>query len=348
MNQALPRARTTSPRRALALVCAAALAATSGGAEAQPTPEQKALAETLFQDALRDRAEGEHARACPKLARAVELTQGEALGGMLELGKCYEAIGKTASAWATYRQVAARAAQTGQDARKSEAISRGEALEGRLHRVTLELAPALSDLPGLRITRGETELPREAWAVPAPVDPGELIVVASAPGHRDASYRLTVPPTPGVTKVALAPLAQVPAASPSPGPNARPAKPRAESFAGPAALGALAGVGLASVGVAVGLGVDAKARYDRAHSQGWCGGAHTCTAAGKQETDAARAQGDVATGLFVAGAVVALGAGAAALAWGLRKPTQAARLPSPMALVDPRGSAAFGLHWSLP
>src|SRR4051812_3545929 len=109
------------------LALGALLAATSVAAPAfaDPPPEVRASATALFDDARKAMAAKDYAAACPKLEAAQRMDPG--IGILYNLADCYEHVGKTASAWSTFREVAAEAANKGQSDR--EKISRARAAE---------------------------------------------------------------------------------------------------------------------------------------------------------------------------------------------------------------------------
>src|SRR5882757_7685464 len=96
----------------------------SGTARAQSA--DKATAEVLFNQGRALLAEGKLAEACPKLAESLRLDTG--IGTMLYLAECYERSGKTASAWAEFREAQATASKEG-DAREHIAKDRADLLE---------------------------------------------------------------------------------------------------------------------------------------------------------------------------------------------------------------------------
>ena len=71
----------------------------------------KATAEALFAEGRRLMSSGDYKTACPKFAASQKLDPG--LGTSLNLADCYEKLGKTASAWAEFRDAAAAAHRVG-------------------------------------------------------------------------------------------------------------------------------------------------------------------------------------------------------------------------------------------
>src|SRR5262249_32964060 len=69
-------------------------------------------AESLFREARRLVDAGRYAQACEKFSASQKLDP--AVGTLLNLGLCYEKIGRTAAAWATYHEASAAAKATGQ------------------------------------------------------------------------------------------------------------------------------------------------------------------------------------------------------------------------------------------
>src|SRR5439155_23616159 len=71
----------------------------------------KAAAEALFEEGRKLMAEGKVESACPKFADSQQIDPSSAT--LLNLANCYEKQGRTASAWATYRQAASLANANG-------------------------------------------------------------------------------------------------------------------------------------------------------------------------------------------------------------------------------------------
>ena len=88
-------------RRALAPLVVAALLLGATRARADATTE----ADALFDEGLKAMDAGDHAAACAKFGESQRLDP--AAGTLLHLGNCYEKVGKTASAWATFLDAAA-------------------------------------------------------------------------------------------------------------------------------------------------------------------------------------------------------------------------------------------------
>ena len=80
-------------------------------------------------------AQGKHADACPKLEESQRLDPG--IGTQFNLAVCYEQVGRTASAWSTFLDVAGAARAAGQTEREKVARQRATALEPRLIRLTI-------------------------------------------------------------------------------------------------------------------------------------------------------------------------------------------------------------------
>lgn len=141
----------------------------------------KATAESLFQEARALVAEGRYAEACPKLLASQKLDPG--VGTLLNLGDCYENNGQTASAWAQFVEAEAAARKAGDPRRAEAAHARATALEGRLSRLTINV-PAPAQVQGLEVKRDFTPIDRALWGAAMPVDPGNRLVAASAPGRK--------------------------------------------------------------------------------------------------------------------------------------------------------------------
>src|SRR5262249_40173175 len=108
-----PRTHAAAARLSIAL----AALAYAGTANAQA--ENEANARSLFNEAKKLMKGGQYADACPKLEAAARLYS--SAGILLNLGDCYEKIGRTASAWAKFNDAQSVAGRTARGTEKEEA-----------------------------------------------------------------------------------------------------------------------------------------------------------------------------------------------------------------------------------
>lgn len=179
----------------------------SRSALAEATASQRASAEALFQQATQLMDEKRYPEACEKLAGSQDLDP--ALGTMLYLADCYEHAGRSASAWALFREAADSAQRAGQLDRQRIALERATSLEERLSKLELRVAPA-RQVPGLELLVNGTVVPRASWNSPLPVDPGPTRVEARAPGKKNWSVSFTLADGPASQTVEMQQLADAP------------------------------------------------------------------------------------------------------------------------------------------
>ena len=151
-------------------------------ARAEASAGQKAAAESLFDDGLKAMKSAHFAEACPKLEESERIDP--AIGTLLYLGECYEKTGRTASAWATFREAASAAAAQGETDRTRVATARADRLQPTLSKLTIRVVPETAQLSALRVTRDSTPLASALFGTAIPVDPGKYHVVASADGYQ--------------------------------------------------------------------------------------------------------------------------------------------------------------------
>lgn len=193
-------------------------------AAAQTSAADKAAAEALFDQGVRLMKQNSFAEACPKLEESERIDP--AVGTLLYLGECYERVGKTASAWASFREAASLATNSNQPERARVATTRAQELEPKLSRLTVELAPEVAGLQGVAVRRGNQRIETSLHGVPLPVDPAEYRVEVTAPGYEpwstvvkvDAGGNASV----RVPALVKAPEAPSPAAAPPPSGHASP------------------------------------------------------------------------------------------------------------------------------
>jgi len=151
----------------------------SGQVRAQ---DKSTAAETLFKQARQLTADGKHSEACPKYAESQRLDP--AIGTQFYLAECLENIGKLASAWSNYLQVADLAKTTGQKEKEKFARSRVKALEPKLAKLTIQVPVAQRDIAGLEIELDGKTVDANQWDTAVPVDTGKHVISANAPGKK--------------------------------------------------------------------------------------------------------------------------------------------------------------------
>jgi serine/threonine-protein kinase len=162
------------------------------GAAQSKAASNRAAAEALFNQGRSLMSAGKFNEACPKFEASQQLDPG--LGTMLNLAECYEKTGRTASAWAEYREAIPLARAAGSKARQDLATERAQALEERLSTLTIRAMSGDENDPQLEVRRDGVPLQQAELGSPIPVDPGEHVVEAVAPGRLSWSSKVKVGP----------------------------------------------------------------------------------------------------------------------------------------------------------
>lgn len=213
------------------------------------------LAEQLFQDGRALVDKGDHEGACAKFEASLRLDP-RAVGTLLNIAMCKEATGKLATAWGLYREVATRSRGTRQD-RVDLADKREKDLAPRLSTLAIEVPRNPPKEMTLRVDG--LALEHGAWSSALPVDPGEHVVEARAPGHMPASVRVVVTGERQRVPVVVPSLAVEPPAAVAVGPVTQEEPPSKATRN----LGIVLTVGgVAALGVGGYLGVDVLSRKD--------------------------------------------------------------------------------------
>jgi serine/threonine-protein kinase len=286
-------------------------------AQSESSAFDKVAAESLFEEGRSLLASGKYAEACPKFADSQRLDPSP--GTLLNLANCYEKLGRTATAWATYKQAASAANAVGRSEYVATAQRHAEALAPRLARITVTVTQPQE---GLQLRRDGIAVPSPEWGHAIPVDPGTHVIEARAPGHHEwtetvvaletSQMTVTVPtlealpvqptPPPAADATAPAPVMTAPgAAAESP--------PASTSGDGQRTTGlVVGGVGIVGLGVAGAFALVAKSTYDDSLKNCQTNNPNLCDQTGFNKRNDARTYGDVAS--------VVAGVGAAAIVTG--------------------------------
>jgi hypothetical protein len=287
----MPFARCT---KILILALAAGRSAAAAPPEAQrASPADVAAAQALFEQGRSLMARERPEQACPKFEESQRLDP--ALGTEFNLANCYEKVGKLASAYALFTEVAATARATGQQQREEVARQRAQSVKPKLTKLMI-VAPAGS-AGQLRIERDGTEIGEAQWGFPVPVDPGPHRVRAFGASVGEWSIEIDIPSDGAVHQVEI------------------PAAERDSNFAGvPRQTWALASAGVGVVGLATGsyFALRAISQKNAAAAAG-CHGRECPTPDGVDLRASAHRAGDLATVGMSIGLVGV--AGAALLYW---------------------------------
>jgi hypothetical protein len=252
-----------------------------------------AAARALFADGRTLMEAERYEEACPKFEESLRLDNG--MGTQFNLAHCWEKLGRTASAWALFLDVAAAARAGNQPQREAAARERAKALEAKLTRLRIDV---VDPAPGMKIERDGQDVGKAAWGTDVPVDPGQHVIVASAPGKKSWSSETQVPASARTMAVKVPTLEDVPvptsatldtAQDPQSSGMAAPVEADVSARGGGDGSGqrvvglVLGGVGLASI--ATGTVFAIQSRSDNAKLEKLCleQGGSTCTSRGDED-----------------------------------------------------------------
>jgi hypothetical protein len=221
-------------------------------------------AEALFERGKLLMDQGRTTEACAAFGESQRLDP--AGGTLLRLALCHEAAGKLASAWLEFGEVVRVSKEgTGEPAKLQERVRLARehlsAIEPRVPKLAITVQPG-ARVDGLRVSANGLPRNEGTWGVAIPVDPGDVVVVATAPGRLE--YRVTVHVAEGQQQnVDLLPLVAV---GPAPAPAPPPVPPAAHaSILRPVGIG-VGLLGLAAVGVGTYFGVHAIGQWNDSNS----------------------------------------------------------------------------------
>jgi hypothetical protein len=289
---------------------------------AQSSVQDSAVAQSLYDQARKLTADTKYADACPKFEESQRLDPTPVTE--FWLADCYEHVGRTASAWSSFLDLAAAARKNGgpqAEAREKAAKDRATAIQPKLTQLEIDV-PAAVRVPGLVVKRDGEAMHDGQWGSPIPVDPGNHTIEASAPGKVTWTKTQDIEGVGQTVTVAVQVLTDAPsgaavppAAGAVPAGAPAPEAPPAEEGSSPWKTVGLvtAGVGVVGLGVGTVFGMQALSKNSSANN-GHCGGslgsANNCDSTGVQLRSDAVSSGNISTVFFVVGGVLAAGGAA--------------------------------------
>lgn len=195
-----------------------------------------AEATALFQEGVRLRNEGKTEAACAMFAESQRLEP--TAGKLLNVADCHERAGRLATAWAEFVAASRLYQLRGDEEAVAECRRRAALLDSRLSRLTLRVERLVA---GLVVKRNGQIIEAAQLEVPLPVDPGEYVITAEAPGYAPFRTSALVGLKRDDIVVTLPALAVRPASVPARG---RPVAGYVTGGLGVAALGVGAAFGL--------------------------------------------------------------------------------------------------------
>ncbi len=289
--------------RALAWVAMLGMFST-GRVFGQPAGGGNAEAKKLFDDGRALVKAGKLDEACPLFAKSYELER--ALGTELNLADCRERLGHLADAWRLFDDAAIHAEQAGDIKREGVSRDRANALLSKIGTLVVEVADP--GAPGLVVAIGGAPVVAAA-ELERKVDPGSVAVSARVPDR--PGFQTTAQVEASKTVVVKIP-SFTPNPPQTPPPRTNPPPQPTRRARGRVILGAAAaGVGLATIATSVIVGISAhdldRAQFDNGNCTSTPAYSTVCNPAGVHEVDRAGKDANLATGIGIAGLVLAAG-----------------------------------------
>lgn len=312
--------RSRSVRRraaALSLVALSAMLPNVASADTDP-----AGAEALLEQGFTLAKSGDFEAACAMMEASLRLYP--SVNTEYYLADCYEHLGRAASAWIDFQEVAEKAHANGEAAKETKARLRAQTIAPQVSHLTISVA---TDIPGLEIQRDGVHVGRGQWGVALPIDPGTYTVVVSAPGKQKWFDSVEVRPNGALEQLEIPALPDAPTTPPlleakttattstgamveGKGPVLVPFKKtyveeRASAGETQRIVGVFVGAaGLIGMGVGGLMALSAKSSFDQASCVGF-----TCDRAGYDGRSSARTGGNLSTFVFALGAAALVGGG---------------------------------------
>ncbi|NUP13733.1 MAG: hypothetical protein HOW73_47460 [Polyangiaceae bacterium] len=172
------------------------LASFSTRAGAEPSAEERAQAEALFNEARELIDKGELAPACERFAQSQKLDP--QIGTLLYLATCHEQVGQTATAWVEFKEALSLAEAANKPDRVQQARDGATRVEASLAKATVVVTDKALEtkvrINGREVTVFDTALP---------YNPGTLSVEAEAPGRMKHAQSVELPAGPSSITITI-------------------------------------------------------------------------------------------------------------------------------------------------
>ena len=182
--------------------------------------DDDAKARDLFNKGRSLAKDGRCAEAIAPFQESLKYAEG--VGTLLNLGNCYETLGKTASAHRSFLR-AADVASKNDDKRAAEAKERAHSIEKDVSSLLIHVPVNLKSSAEIRVD-GDV-WPKDRWDLPWPIDPGVHDIEVIAPPRPRQTESVTVKPHGDKADFAI--LSRDPATSPVPPPRTE--RPKSDS-----------------------------------------------------------------------------------------------------------------------
>jgi len=327
------------PRSSLLYVAATAILLLAEGVHAQPSDSDNAeAAQLIYAKAQKEAAAGNVAQASRDFEAAKKLLPGH-VRTRISLAECYVKLGRPATALNELSEARTMITDIEKDKAKIIEIDKMIAeVTPVIPTLTISVPQDISTLAGLTITRNGSEVPRNLWGQPIPLDYGAQTIEATALGKPSWSTRVDIDNSSKQFTATIAPnwtsppkiindgrqtQTQLPAPRDTwqtqpvrpwnqpisgygpveppvePRPVAPPSKQRYLGIAGMAVGGAALGVGFFVGQSAIELNAESN--------DGHCRSDDHCDQIGYDLRTDARLYGNVSTGLVIAGGALLVG-----------------------------------------
>jgi len=139
------------------------------------------------------------------------------------LAQCHENQSKFASAYSEYKRAAELAQNTRRSGVEADCNRRADEIAARRSFLTLRV---LSAVPGLAIARNGTHVGESQYGLRLPIDPGEYVITAHAPGYVDSEQHIPIGANADDKVVVISSLQPLPQPQQLPQPQPQPSQPQ--------------------------------------------------------------------------------------------------------------------------